>query len=261
MSATEHYGFPIMDDTPPEGTTGKDLRDMIVGASESSFAQKADKAIKETENKIPTKTSQLENDSELLAPDTAKNLLIIGPDTMPVGTDYWGYWDYKTTTTGALCAQETIKCVQTELAITTPNIIELICEWDGDTSGKTALLNLMYKISSNIIAPDNILVGISSSDQTSNVNAALFRELIPKDNSLEALNLYLYSYNGSPIAAIATQSGSVPASVVEQMMGVNPGADVPFEEGTYLMKQGSTFISKISSVISVKDYIDQKIGS
>lgn len=214
------------------------------------------KALKVIENEIPTKTSQLENDSNFLDLDSARNQLIIGPNTT---MDYSGYWNYTTTTSGALCAQETIECVQTELAITTPNIIEPICEWNGDTTDKFVILSMFYKISSNIIAPNKILIRISSDDDTS---ADIIRGFVlSKDSSLEALNLYLYSANSNPVVVVATQSGSLPASVVEQMTGINPGADVPFEEGTYVVKQERLFISKISSVISVKDYIDQKIVS
>ena len=54
MPQTTNYGFPLLAATPPEGMTGKDLRDLILGEGEDSLAQKLDAALKNVEDTIPS---------------------------------------------------------------------------------------------------------------------------------------------------------------------------------------------------------------
>ena len=42
----------------------------------------------------------------------------------------------------------------------------------------------------------------------------------------------IFTVRDNPMLVIADRAGTLPAAVVEQMMGVNPGMDIPYEAGT-----------------------------
>lgn len=54
MSQTTNFGFPLWGDIPPEGATGKDLRDAILGEGEDSFASMVDRELGDINNLIRT---------------------------------------------------------------------------------------------------------------------------------------------------------------------------------------------------------------
>lgn len=53
MPQTTNFGFPLWADTPPEGATGKTLRDAVLGEGTGSLANMADKAIAKIKNSVP----------------------------------------------------------------------------------------------------------------------------------------------------------------------------------------------------------------
>ena len=53
MPQTTNFGFPLWADTPPEGATGKDLRDAVLGEGTGSLSNMADKAIAKVKNSVP----------------------------------------------------------------------------------------------------------------------------------------------------------------------------------------------------------------
>lgn len=74
MPQTANYGFPLLADTPPEGMTGKDLRDLILGESDTSLAQIVDAALKNVEDAIPNAQVQANwSQTDDTQPDYIKN--------------------------------------------------------------------------------------------------------------------------------------------------------------------------------------------
>lgn len=74
MPQTTNYGFPLLADTPPEGMTGKDLRDMILGEDETSLAQMMDAELKKIEEQIPAAQVQADwAQTDVSKPDYIRN--------------------------------------------------------------------------------------------------------------------------------------------------------------------------------------------
>lgn len=143
-----------------------------------------------------------------------------------------------------------------------------VAEWNGDTEGKNSMLGMFTKVSENVKVYESIKITASSksedgSIQTSDTDKDLIVDTVMTDLK-EMFGITIYTLSDEPIAVIAERSGTLPAAVIEQIMGVNPGADMPYEAGTYSVgKQSSDkfiFLSKIDAVMTAKEYIDMKFA-
>lgn len=149
--------------------------------------------------------------------------------------------------------------------------------WDGDITGLTDFLGIFYRVSDRVDLPEKF--NVEASEIKNGQKAYGIQESITDyvENALkEAYGLTIYSATAveqtapgttityqQPCIVVADRAGTLPAAVIEQMMGTNPGADVPYEKGTYFYRQARSngyvaFVSKAENPQTVKGYIDQK---
>lgn len=62
MPQTTNLGLPLWGESPPEGATGLDLRNAIIGEDENSLAQKIDAQVERLENKAAEISEGADND-------------------------------------------------------------------------------------------------------------------------------------------------------------------------------------------------------
>lgn len=221
MPQTANFGFPLVADTPPEGMTGKDLRDKILGENSDSLARMVDSALQTVKSRAEDSV------------DTLAYQLYIRP---------------------AL------------------GLIELNSyEWGAYTEGVDNVLGLFYKISESTEYADTFKIfpaTIHDSAITVDEKANIFGGLplnARTDDLKDALGIVIYSLNllgtSMPYVVVADRSGELPAEIVEQMLGVNPGANVPYQAGTYVLYEEQdadvTFVKRVIACASVKNYIDK----
>lgn len=58
MPQTTNLGLPLWGESPPDGATGRSLRDAIIGENEDSMAQKLDAQVERLENKVTEITDE-----------------------------------------------------------------------------------------------------------------------------------------------------------------------------------------------------------
>lgn len=58
MPQTTNLGLPLWGESPPDGATGLDLRNAIIGENEDSMAQKLDAQVERLENKVTEITDE-----------------------------------------------------------------------------------------------------------------------------------------------------------------------------------------------------------
>lgn len=62
MPQTTNLGLPLWGESPPEGATGLDLRNAIIGENDNSLAQKIDAQVERLENKAAEISEDADND-------------------------------------------------------------------------------------------------------------------------------------------------------------------------------------------------------
>ena len=294
MPQTTNYGFPLWADTPPEGATGKDLRDAILGPGADSLASKVDTALKGIADAIPTKVSDLENDAgftdgqDLTAKENLSNK--VGAYDFVDG----GWMDSAEKYPSVNAVRGFVASYVGTHAVTPDAFQEAYygliepavgavpldaAAWNGETEGKANLLGLCYKISDSTEQPDTFRVELSLRDTSSGEVTALVPTALGlpyvysnhKNTALkEAFGIVGYYWvqddgSSQPLVMVADRAGALPAAVVEQMTGINPGVSVPYEAGTYVLYQGAgsgyaQFVSKATPYVGVKSYIDRRIA-
>ena len=247
MSQTSNYGFPLLADTPPEGMTGKDLRDMILGEGETSLAQMMDKALKNLSDTAQTKDNLMAEYDGVdgawvgASAENYPSTLAVMRYVKSVTVDPWDYNWLKYSVQNGI--------------VPSLGMVDLdTVTWDGVTDNLPCLLGVCYKVSTATDQPKCFRVASTEGGRK------VFDVLKRSDALMAAFGVAMYGYD-VPYVFVADRSGTIPAAVVEQMTGSNPGVDVPYEAGTYLMSNGSVYISSATGLVDAKTYIDQKIAA
>lgn len=233
---------------------------------------------------IPTKLSQLQNDSGFVAETALEGK----EDIFNKIENYNGYdgtWDEATTEKypSAKAVRDFVASYVGTYAMTSGSFAELYklfiqpemstveldtMTWDGSTDGLTNFLGMFYKISDSTSFPDMFKAELSKISNgaitPSYVLWTGFSHLFTnvKITELkEAFGIVVYSFGLGdflqPLIVVADRAGTLPATVIEQFTGENPGVDVPYEAGTYVYYNEQSFVSKAVSCMSVKNYIDK----
>lgn len=270
MSQTTNYGFTLWEDAPPTGATGKDLRDAVLGEDPDSLANMVDAKLKEladtkedASNKVRTYTG-MDGSWSNSADDY--------PSVVAVRDFVQSYVSTFSVTTEQFdqIFNKVIKPLAETVQIDT-------VEWNGTTDGRSNVLGMFYKISDSTVFPDTFSIELSTiNNATGAVNPANgfvssgFSEIFLNDKVVDAKELFgivVYSLkqdgSSTPFVVVANRSGTLPAAAIEQMLGVNPGTSVPYEAGIYVLysndeSNSALFVSKATSCMSVKNYIDKK---
>ena len=271
MAQTTNYGFPLWGDTPPSGAVGKDLRDAVIGEGQDSLASMVD-----------TKLKELADTKE-----DASNKVITY-----TGMD--GSWSNSADEYPSVVAvRDFVQSYVSTFSITTERfdqifngLIKPLAEtvqidtvtWDGATSGKANVIGMFYKISDSTVFPDTFSIELSTINNATGAVSSVdefgmsgISEVFLNDKTVDAkepfgIVVYSLKQNGSstPFVVVADRAGTLPASAIELMLGVNPGTSVPYEAGVYALysndeRNSALFVSKTTSCMSVKNYIDKKI--
>ncbi len=243
MPQTKYFGFPVWGDDPPEGAIGKDLRDAILGEGSGSLVQILDSTLQEMLEAIENQ-EDARNKATYIDDGFEPN---INDENYPTNR---AVYDFVNRSVNAH-----------EATVHIP-----LAEWDGDTANKFNIFGMYYKISDNASVPENILFDVAKKSGTE--TADILIKNASQDGKMtelsESLGITFYMFGNEPIIVVAEHAGVLPAELIEQMMGENPGVDIPYEAGTYVyFVQGDDlavlFISRVSQVMSVKDYIDGKL--
>lgn len=249
MPQTANFGFPLWADTPPEGATGKDLRDAIIGEGADSLAQRLDSILQEILVTLENKENQIDK-VNFIDDGFEVNINNVNyPTTMAV-------YDFVVSHTSK-------KIGNAEATIFTP-----LVKWDGNTDGLFNILGMFYKVSENTETPKQIKFDMSFRGQDNTVHTYDFFTGMRSDTAVtdfkDMLGITAYQIYGTIGGFIAERAGILPAEFIEQMTGTNPGEDIPFEAGTYVIgvQQGDEFlfVSNAESCIPVKEYIDSKFN-
>lgn len=290
MPQTTHYGFPLWADTPPNGATGKDLRDAILGEGEGSLANRMDSELSRIEGLQSDWNVTDESDPAYIRnkpfgtiPDnleTTDNKL-----TSYNGTDgsWWDVTPEKYPSSQAV--YDFVRDYVSNYAATSNNFHFFLSrfiepfltveverfDWDGVTDGHFGLLGQYYKISDNTEFPDACKVSLSEIDKSTEETTVIpiyenFLLNYTMADLKDAFGIVVYCMKDGnftlPVVAVADRAGTLPAALIEQLMGENPGTDVPYEAGTYVLFQDdesySLFVSKAAVCMPVKKYIDAK---
>lgn len=221
---------------------------------------------------IPTKLSQLENDAGYLTQEDIAHLQNAESDDNKVNfiDDWFGdnVNSVSYPTTKAVYDFVTSH-VKKEISVAESNIFIPIGEWDGDTTGRFNILGMFYKVSGSTKTPEKMKFSMSGKDAEGIVQKIdMFTDLVTDGlitDLAQMLGIYVYTMGGDMVIVVADRTGVIPAAVIEQLMGVNPGADIPYEEGTYFFGSQDSdaliFVSEASAVVGVKDYIDEKFDA
>lgn len=242
MSQTTNYGFPLLADIPPEGMTGKDLRDLILGESETSLAQMMDAALKaltdateSTSNKVLSGQSWLATDGDKLYPSMNRMREHVSHASRDVLTQLTKY-----------------------IMDTGRYTITQVIEWDGhDTE---TIIRIFHKTGEFVLFPDCYTCIISSFKEgfiTSNKTKSRFDAL--KDN----YGIVMYGDwddGNDPLAStqviVCDRNGMLPADVIRTIIPEYTGEDVPYEAGVYLPKRSSNkdtiYVSAAAGLIKPK---------
>lgn len=246
MPQTKNFGFPLWADTPPEGATGKTLRDAILGVQSDSLAQMLDSVLRNISD-ILSKTESTDNKSTYIDDFDNPNI----DDTHYPNNK--AVYDFVVSHTSKQIANA-------EATVFTP-----LVKWNGNTEGLLNILGMFYKVSDSIETPPQIKFDMSGKLADGTVISPEFLSGMRSDTVVtdfrESLGITIYQFSGEIGGVIAERAGTLPAALVEQMTGANPGADIPFEAGTYVLGTQSgdefIFVSNAESCVSVKNYIDK----
>lgn len=221
MPQTTNYGFPLLADTPPEGMTGKDLRDLILGESETSLAQMLDAALKaladekeDASNKVLSGQSWLNTEGDKLYP------------SMNRMSEFVKWYDSSARNDLTQYAMD-LSGYKTTERIT----------WDGVTNDAEPILGAYYKVSDYTRFPDRCTYILSSS-KTGYVMTAITKNRL--DTLREDYGFVRYgewedgeAFNNFGVI-IFDRSGTLPADVIKTVAASYTGGDVSYEAGVYL---------------------------
>ncbi len=230
---------------------------------------------------VPTKVSELENDEGYLTEDDISiptKLSELINDTGFVTADPGNLNDTENTSNKVTyfnsaenlndikypTTQAVYDFVKEELETAPAKVFLPFAEWDGDTDGRDNFLGIFYKISDATDVPNYPLM-VERSFRDADGTTSLFFKYVT-DGSItvleDAFGIVILTVEETPAVVIADRSGTLPAAVIEEMMGENPGMDVPYTQGTYFLyvadDGGSVFDSKAEIVMTAKEYIDRK---
>ena len=271
MAQTANYSFPLWGDTPPTGATGKTLRDALLGEGPDSLSNMVDAKLKEladtkedASNKVRTYTG-MDGSWSNSADDY--------PSVVAVRDFVQSYVSTFSITTERFdqIFNGLIKPLAETVQIDTVT-------WDGATSGKANVIGMFYKISDSTVFPDTFSIELSTINNATGAVSSVdefgmsgISEVFLNDKTVDAkepFGIVVYSLkqdtSSTPLVVVADRAGILPAAAIEQMLGVNPGTSVPYEAGVYVMysndeSNSALFVSKATSCMSVKNYIDKKI--
>lgn len=156
--------------------------------------------------------------------------------------------------------------IEGTLAAMQNNLFFPMGEWDGDITGRFAVLGMFYKVSENTIVPSRVFFAVNIIEADGNVSGEdnVFISDGVMTDLAELLGITMFTSDGDPMLVVADRAGTLPAAVVEQVIGVNPGMDIPYEAGTYVFgeMQGNKFlfIRRAEGIMPIPLYIDAKIG-
>jgi len=217
---------------------------------------------------VPTKTSELNNNSGFLTSNSSavtskedsSNKATYIDDSLDANINNTNY------PTNKAVYDFVSSYTSKQIGSAEATIFLPLAEWDGNTTGKFSILGMFYKVSENTEAPEQIKFDMSFKLGDGTVQSYDFLTGIRSDTAVtdfkESLGITIYQFGEEIGGVIAERAGTLPAALIEQMTGINPGADIPFEAGTYVMGTQSgddfIFVSKAQSCISVKDYLDNK---
>lgn len=217
---------------------------------------------------VPTKTSELNNNSGFLTSNSSavtskedsSNKATYIDDSLDANINNTNY------PTNKAVYDFVSSYTSKQIGSAEATIFLPLAEWDGNTTGKFSILSMFYKVSENTEAPEQIKFDMSFKLGDGTVQSYDFLTGIRSDTAVtdfkESLGITIYQFGEEIGGVIAERAGTLPAALIEQITGINPGADIPFEAGTYVMGTQSgddfIFVSKAESCISVKDYIDNK---
>ena len=220
---------------------------------------------------VPTKTSELNNNSGFLTSNSSavtskedsSNKATYIDDSLDANINNTNY------PTNKAVYDFVSSYTSKQIGSAEATIFLPLAEWDGNTTGKFSILGMFYKVSENTEAPEQIKFDMSFKLGDGTVQSYDFLTGIRSDIAVtdfkESLGITIYQFGEEIGGVIAERAGTLPAALIEQMTGINPGADIPFEAGTYVMGTQSgddfIFVSKAQSCISVKDYIDKRGAS
>lgn len=271
MSQTTNYGFTLWGDAPPTGATGKDLRDAVLGEDPDSLANMVDAKLKEladtkedASNKVITYTgmdgSWSNSDDQYPSIPAVRDFVQSYVSTFSITTEQFDQ-----------IFNRAIKPLAETVQVDTVT-------WDGATSGKANVIGMFYKISDSTVFPDTFSIELSTiNNATGAVSSADefgmsgISEVFLNDKTVDAkepFGIVVYSLkqdtSSTPFVVVADRAGTLPAIAIEQMLGINPGVNVPYEAGIYVLysndeSNSALFVSKTTSCMSVKNYIDKKI--
>ena len=217
---------------------------------------------------VPTKTSELTNNSGFLTSNSAAVTSKESTDNKAAYIDDFDNPNIDNThyPTNKAVYDFVSSYTNKQIGNAEATIFLPLAEWDGNTTGKFSILGMFYKVSENTEAPEQIKFDMSFKLGDGTVQSYDFLTGIRSDTAVtdfkESLGITIYQFGEEIGGVIAERAGTLPAALIEQMTGINPGADIPFEAGTYVMGTQSgddfIFVSKAQSCISVKDYIDNK---
>lgn len=238
---------------------------------------------------VPTKTSELENDSGFVTGAALAGKEDVS-NKLQTYTGTEGSWSDATSTNypSAAAVRDFVASYVGKHAATFGDFAELYemfihpemntveldaVTWDGNTEGVPDFLGVMYKIGEYTEFPDKFKAELSLKESDGTVSGPIdaFESGFPyfftnsKTTDLkEAFGIVVYSLDRGgndvqPLIVVSDRSGTLPAAVIEQMMGTNPGMDVPYESGVYVLYNGEMFVSKAVSYITVKNYIDKRL--
>lgn len=270
MPNTPNFGFPLWADSPPQGATGKTLRDTIIGTSTGSLANMIDAKLQElasdkesVSNKVATYDGYGDGWNGA-STETYPSTKAVNDFVTQRLSYYLGIHDYIT-------LDVLFKYYSSVLKFSTiPPLVDIdTFQWDGNTEELSNFLGMFYKISNSTKFPDTFKVSTLEIDKDTGeaTEIPLYKDFALNSTISDLKDTFGIVVYGmrienyfQPVVVVADRAGILPAAVIEQMMGSNPGIDVPYEAGTYVYYQGgdslATFVSKATQCISVKSYID-----
>lgn len=238
---------------------------------------------------VPTKTSELENDSGFVTGAALEEKEDMS-NKLQTYTGTEGNWFDATSTNypSAAAVCDFVASYVGKHATTFGDFAELYemfihpemntveldaVTWDGNTEGVPDFLGAMYKIGEYTEFPDKFKAELSLKKSDGTVSGPIgafesgFHYFFTNSKTTdlkEAFGIVVYSLDldgndVEPLIVVSDRSGTLPAAVIEQMIGTNPSMDVPYAAGVYVRYSGETFVSKAVSYITVKNYIDKRL--